>query len=430
MDSATASAGGRCWCSRRPGSPCRRPAAAQVEIAGFRFEGDVEAGWRFFVDEPAKTGAPSWEEYRDLPGGPFLRTSELRIFRPDESYSGRDRRAAGGGRRTRSTPSAGGGSACGSSGSTGTRFPTSTRPMPDSLPRRSRGASSRCRRCGRRWRPTTRHRPWTRSAQRWDQARMFFAPHAHAGAGAEGRVHADPQERRSPLQHGVRQPRQQLLRDPRAYRADDPRLPDAVGRGRRDNWQLQFGYVLSIFRNDLSAVQADNPCSGAAPPPAGCARVTRARPRRRGRQVSLSAGQHGPHVHGERWRQPALVAHTTDGQFHLRHPAPERGLPAPDDQPDIAGDPESGAAPEEPQRQRPDDPREPGSGRRRPMRDVTLSAKYRLFDYSGPQRRHRFPGVRARRPLDFLRAAKRRASTTSGRTRTPTPAGRCGATPP
>ena len=42
------------------------------------------------------------------------------------------------------------------------------------------------------------------------------------------------------------------------------------GTWAKENWQLQFGYALSIFQNDLSAVQADNPCSGAVAP-AGCA---------------------------------------------------------------------------------------------------------------------------------------------------------------
>src|SRR6185369_11234538 len=42
------------------------------------------------------------------------------------------------------------------------------------------------------------------------------------------------------------------------------------GTWAKENWQLQFGYVLSIFRNDLSGVQADNPCSGATAP-VGCA---------------------------------------------------------------------------------------------------------------------------------------------------------------
>ena len=36
--------------------------------------------------------------------------------------------------------------------------------------------------------------------------------------------------------------------------------------GRSEHWQLQFGYALSIFENDLTAVRADNPCSGARRP--------------------------------------------------------------------------------------------------------------------------------------------------------------------
>ena len=64
-----------------------RPASAQGQIGGLGVEGDVEAGWRFFVDEPPKSRRAKWEEYRDFPGGPCLGELQLRIFRPDESYS-------------------------------------------------------------------------------------------------------------------------------------------------------------------------------------------------------------------------------------------------------------------------------------------------------------------------------------------------------
>ena len=63
------------------------PVSAQTQIGGFGVEGNVEAGWRFFIDEPAKSRRAKWEEYRDFPGSAFLGDLQLRIFRPDESYS-------------------------------------------------------------------------------------------------------------------------------------------------------------------------------------------------------------------------------------------------------------------------------------------------------------------------------------------------------
>src|SRR5215510_4056066 len=63
------------------------PVSAQVQIGGFGLEGNVEVGWRFFVDEPAESRRAKWQEYRDITGGPILPDLSLRLFRPDESYS-------------------------------------------------------------------------------------------------------------------------------------------------------------------------------------------------------------------------------------------------------------------------------------------------------------------------------------------------------
>ena len=63
------------------------PAAAQQEIGGLRLEGDVEAGVRFFLEEPSKSQSSKFLEYRDINQGLFLQGLNLRLFRPDESYS-------------------------------------------------------------------------------------------------------------------------------------------------------------------------------------------------------------------------------------------------------------------------------------------------------------------------------------------------------
>ena len=73
----------------------------------------------------------------------------------------------------------------------------------------------------------------TRSATRWDTARFGFTLTPTPGLGSPARVHLDPQGRRPPDRHGVRQPGRQLLRGPAADRPGRPRLPDprdVVGR--------------------------------------------------------------------------------------------------------------------------------------------------------------------------------------------------------
>jgi MtrB/PioB family decaheme-associated outer membrane protein len=64
-----------------------RPASAQFSIGGFNVEGEVEAGLRYLPDRPAGSERAKFEEYRDFTQGPFLQGLQLRIFRPDESYS-------------------------------------------------------------------------------------------------------------------------------------------------------------------------------------------------------------------------------------------------------------------------------------------------------------------------------------------------------
>jgi MtrB/PioB family decaheme-associated outer membrane protein len=63
------------------------PAAAQLQLGGFNIEGVVEPGVRFFVDEPSQRRKGKLEEYRDIPEGLFLNELRLRFFRPDSPYS-------------------------------------------------------------------------------------------------------------------------------------------------------------------------------------------------------------------------------------------------------------------------------------------------------------------------------------------------------
>lgn len=63
------------------------PAEAQLAIGDFSLEGDVEAGFRYFLERPSPSRRGKFEEYRDIDQGFFLDELRLRLFRPDESYS-------------------------------------------------------------------------------------------------------------------------------------------------------------------------------------------------------------------------------------------------------------------------------------------------------------------------------------------------------
>ena len=61
---------------------------AQTQLGGFNLEGDAEAGVRFFIDGPRRSSWAKFEEYRDINSGLFLQGLRLRLFTPDEKYSG------------------------------------------------------------------------------------------------------------------------------------------------------------------------------------------------------------------------------------------------------------------------------------------------------------------------------------------------------
>src|SRR3990172_4765209 len=63
------------------------PASAQTQMFGLGVEGDIEAGVRLYGDRPSDRESAKFEEYRALPQLPYLERFHLRLFRPDESYS-------------------------------------------------------------------------------------------------------------------------------------------------------------------------------------------------------------------------------------------------------------------------------------------------------------------------------------------------------
>lgn len=60
------------------------PASAQVDVGGYTLDGGVEVGWRFFIERPSKGERTKFEEYRDIPPGPFLEGLRVRLLTPDE----------------------------------------------------------------------------------------------------------------------------------------------------------------------------------------------------------------------------------------------------------------------------------------------------------------------------------------------------------
>ena len=67
------------------------PAAAQTAFTlggtPYTLDGDVEVGARFFLAEPSERNTAKFEEYRDIADGLFLEALRLRLARPDESFA-------------------------------------------------------------------------------------------------------------------------------------------------------------------------------------------------------------------------------------------------------------------------------------------------------------------------------------------------------
>jgi MtrB/PioB family decaheme-associated outer membrane protein len=242
------------------------PATAQTQVGGFGIEGNVEGGWRFFVDEPAKSRRAKWEEYRDYPGSALLEDLQLRIFRPDQSYS----TSIGGskwGQDDQEFSLRSGRLGLWEFGFDWDQIPhvfsTNARFLPTET---SRGVFTL---------PTTRpalvlynSAPDREISERWDTARIFLklTPTPDLELKAEyTRIRKDG-DRPFGMAMGSPGSNHFEILEPIEQTIHDFRIK---GTWAKENWQLQFGYTLSIFQNDLDAVRADNPCFGAVAP-AGC----------------------------------------------------------------------------------------------------------------------------------------------------------------
>jgi MtrB/PioB family decaheme-associated outer membrane protein len=241
--------------------------AFSVEIGGLWVEGEIEAGARFFVEEPSKTRSSKFLEYRDINEGLYLENLRLRVFRPDESLSfefgGRQwglqdqeyyLRAEQLGKwefgfdwdQMRHI------------------FSTNARMLATET---SRGVFTL---------PTPRPplalynsaRELDEISVRWDTARIFLrlTPTEDLELIAEyTRIRKDGDRPMGMAQGSPGSPFIEVLQ-PIEQTIHDFRLRGTLAR---EQWQIQFGYTLSLFLNDESRIVADNPCFG-TPMPAGC----------------------------------------------------------------------------------------------------------------------------------------------------------------
>jgi len=61
-------------------------ALAEFQYNDYRIGGDIELGWRFFLERPSERERGKFEEYRDIPPGIFLENLEMYLLSKDESY--------------------------------------------------------------------------------------------------------------------------------------------------------------------------------------------------------------------------------------------------------------------------------------------------------------------------------------------------------
>src|SRR3990172_94174 len=239
--------------------------SAETKLFNVNLEGEIETGVRFFAHEPRDREKAKFEEYRDLPANrPFLDTLRLRVFRPDESYSAEFEGSKWGqedqefllrsGRlglwqfefewnqiphifstnaRMRATESARG------------VFTLPARPNATALSAAERALYNS-------------GTEVDEIGMGWDPARLFFrlTPTPDIEVSAEyTRINKDGDR---PMGMVFGTPGRIFMEtlEPIEQNVHELRLQGTIAR---EQWQLQFGYILSIFQNSLESLTADNP---------------------------------------------------------------------------------------------------------------------------------------------------------------------------
>jgi MtrB/PioB family decaheme-associated outer membrane protein len=233
--------------------------AAQVSLGGYNLEGEIEAGPRFFLVEPSKSRKAKFEEYRDMTEGLVLDHLYLRLSRPDESYSAELYGSKWGYEDQNFGLSAG------RLGLWEFRFEWDQTPHVYSTTARmlaketDRGVFRL---------DTPRPSPLTlynaaprldEISVRWDTAKMSLVVAATPNLDITAEYKRIRKDGDKPFGMAFGSPGNNFMEilEPVEQTIHDFRVK---GSWARDWYQIQFGYGLSIFENDVSRVIADNPC--------------------------------------------------------------------------------------------------------------------------------------------------------------------------
>jgi MtrB/PioB family decaheme-associated outer membrane protein len=241
---------------------------AQTQLGGWVLEGEVEAGFRFLPGAPSKSESAKFEEYRDLPANlPFLDHLDLRLLTSDQSiffelggskWGQKDQEYSLGVGRLGLFEGAFEWNQIPHTYSTNARFlATEGERGVFSLPTP---------------RPTLNlHNAapeLDEIASRWDVARLNLklTPTPDLDFLAEYTRTRKSGDRPIGMAFGSPGGNFYEILEPLDQTVHDLRLRAVIARER---WQLQFGYAFSAFRNELDSVTSSNPCSGLSATPVG-----------------------------------------------------------------------------------------------------------------------------------------------------------------
>jgi MtrB/PioB family decaheme-associated outer membrane protein len=249
------------------------PASAQTadpfQIGGFNLEGFAEAGVRFFGQRPTQKESAKFEEYRDINQGLYLQGLWLRFYTPDEKYSGELSGRQWGLRDQEyhlSFERLGRWEVGFDWDQMRHVFSTNARTI---LNETSRGVFEL---------PNPRPAISTYNngksideiSVRWDTARTYVKLHPTEETDLVAeytRIHKTG-ERPFGMAFGSPGGNAFEVLQPIEHTIHDFRLR---GTWATERWQLQAGYTMSVFVNDLTSVRADNPCQPAVAPFPPCA---------------------------------------------------------------------------------------------------------------------------------------------------------------
>ena len=238
-------------------------ASAQMDVGGYKLDGEVRAGIQFFIDQPSDKASAKFDEYRDVHNGLFLETLRLRMFAPDGLTFGFLEGSKWGRRDQEYSLGAG------RIGLWDARFDWDQTPHVYSRDTARLLATD----VGRSVfvLPTPRPILPTYDGGKvideigvlWQTARLslFLTPTPNWELKAEyTRIHKEGTRAigisyQTPMNNFAEflEPINQLMHDFRIG-----------GTYARETWQIQFGYAFSMFQNFRNSVTGDNPCFGLA----------------------------------------------------------------------------------------------------------------------------------------------------------------------